>query len=73
MPDYGEILDFLAKNPPQHEAERRLHASLLELLAQCLRSEERVAGDAPDGNPAVRDEPFEEPLARGHFDRVHFN
>jgi hypothetical protein len=40
MPDYGEILAFLAANPPQLEAERELHASLLELLAKCLRSEE---------------------------------
>lgn len=37
MPDYGEILSFLAANPPQLPAERELHASLLELLAQCLR------------------------------------
>jgi hypothetical protein len=40
MPDYGEILAFLAANPPQLAAERELHASLLELLAKCLRSEE---------------------------------
>ncbi len=39
MPDYGEILAFLAANPPQAEAERELHASLLELLAKCLRAE----------------------------------
>ena len=42
MPDYGEILAFLAANPPQFEAERELHASLLELLAKCLRSEQVV-------------------------------
>jgi len=48
MPDYGEILAFLAANPPQLEAERELHASLLELLAQCLRSE-RVMTDEDDG------------------------
>ena len=42
MPDYGEILAFLAANPPCLEAERELHASLLELLAQCLRSEQAV-------------------------------
>ena len=40
MPDYGEILSFLAANPPQLEDERELHASLLELLAKCLRSPE---------------------------------
>lgn len=45
MPDYGEILAFLAANPPQLEAERELHASLLELLAQCLRSDRVVTGD----------------------------
>jgi hypothetical protein len=41
MPDYGDILAFLAENPPQFDAERNLHASLLELLAQCLRTGER--------------------------------
>ncbi len=40
MPDYGEILSFLAANPPELEDERELHASLLELLAKCLRSSE---------------------------------
>jgi hypothetical protein len=39
MPDYGEILTFLAANPPQLADERELHASLLELIAKCLRSE----------------------------------
>jgi hypothetical protein len=47
MPDYGEILAFLAANPPQAEAERELHASLLELLARCLRTEQ-VATDGDD-------------------------
>lgn len=45
MPDYGEILAFLAANPPQLEEERELHASLLELLAECLRSDQIVAGE----------------------------
>ena len=45
MPDYGEILAFLAANPPQLETERELHASLLELLAQCLRSERVITGE----------------------------
>ena len=40
MPNYSEILAFLADNPPQLESERELHASLLELLAKCLRSEQ---------------------------------
>lgn len=39
MPDYADLLDFLAKNPPQMDSERQLHASLLELMAQCLRTE----------------------------------
>jgi hypothetical protein len=28
MPDYGEILAFLAANPPRDNVERELHASL---------------------------------------------
>jgi hypothetical protein len=47
MPDYGEILTFLAANPPEMASERELHASLLELLAKCLRSEE-TAENADD-------------------------
>lgn len=66
MPDYGEILRFLAQNPPQLDAERKLHASLLELLAQCLRSDEAVAGHEGD-------EALEETLARSHVDWVRFN
>jgi hypothetical protein len=51
MPDYGDILQFLAENPPQLDAEYKLHASLLELLAQCLRSEERrIHQTAPKTN-----------------------
>ncbi len=52
MPDYRELLEFLAKNPPQFDAERALHASLLELLASCLRSETTMLaspGAAPGG------------------------
>jgi hypothetical protein len=47
MPDYEEILAFLAANPPKLAAERELHASLLELIAKCLRS------DAADDDDAV--------------------
>ena len=36
MADYGEILEFLAAN---FAAERELHASLLEMIAKCLRSD----------------------------------
>lgn len=50
MPDYGEILAFLATNPPKLEAERELHASLLELLAKCLRSEQVFTGDEDEEN-----------------------
>jgi len=39
MADYAEILEFLAANPPQFAAERELHASLLEMIAKCLRSD----------------------------------
>ncbi len=56
MPDYGEILAFLAANPPQLDAERELHASLLELLAKCLRSEEMKEEEdaSPEGLPSRR-------------------
>jgi hypothetical protein len=64
MPDYGEILAFLAANPPQLSAERELHASLLELLAQCLRSEQ-VSTGAEDASP--------ENLEAHHFRWVNFN
>ena len=64
MPDYGEILAFLAANPPQLSAERELHASLLELLAQCLRSE-RVSTTDDDVSP--------ENLEAHHFRWVNFN
>ena len=64
MPDYGEILAFLAANPPQLSAERELHASLLELLAQCLRSEQ-VSTDVEDASP--------ENLEAHHFRWVNFN
>ena len=43
MPDYEEILEFLAANPPKAAAERELHASLLELIAKCLRSDSMTA------------------------------
>jgi hypothetical protein len=62
MPDYGEILAFLAANPPQLEAERELHASLLELLAKCLRAEQVVTGEAG-----------EEDLGPGEFRWVSVN
>ena len=65
MPDYGEILAFLASNPPQLAAERELHASLLELLAQCLRSERVTTDDANEASP--------ENLEAHHFRWVNFN
>lgn len=45
MPDYEEILAYLAANPPKLAAERELHASLLELIAKCLRSEGMADAD----------------------------
>lgn len=56
MPDYEEILSFLAANPPELAAERELHASLLELIAKCLRSNSLAAEDEilPEGLPACR-------------------
>ena len=65
MPDYGEILAFLAANPPQLSAERELHASLLELLAQCLRSERVSTTDEDDVSP--------ENLEAHHSRWVNFN
>lgn len=37
LPEYREILSFLAQNPPSREAERNVHASLLELVATSMR------------------------------------
>jgi hypothetical protein len=57
MPDYEEILSFLAANPPELAAERELHASLLELIAKCLRSDSLAAEEdeiLPEGLPACR-------------------
>lgn len=65
MPDYGEILAFLAANPPQLAAERELHASLLELLAQCLRTDRVATEDQDDATP--------ENLEARHFRWVNFN
>ena len=66
MPDYGEILAFLAANPPHLSAERELHASLLELLAQCLRTE-RVSTTTEE------DDASPENLEAHHFRWVNFN
>ncbi len=46
MPDYEEILTFLATNPPTLAAERELHASLLEMIAKCLRSDAAEEDDS---------------------------
>jgi len=50
MPNYEDILRFLAKNPPQLSSERQLHASILELLAACLRNQEQQQ-IIPDDKP----------------------
>lgn len=48
MPDYRDLLTFLARHPPELDTERELHASLLELLAQDLRAgrSERTRAEA---------------------------
>jgi hypothetical protein len=48
MPDYEELLAFLAANPPRLAAERELHASLFELIAKCLRSDDLSDDDDDD-------------------------
>lgn len=69
MPDYAELLDYLANNPPQLETERQLHASLLELMAQCLRSEPAPGEQAAANNT----EPLSERIAESHIRWVNFN
>jgi len=73
MPDYGEILEFLAKNPPQLDAEKKLHASLLELLAQCLRDGGQLAQKPAAEDPSRLKEALDEQIARTHVEWVHFN
>ncbi len=73
MPDYGEILKFLAANPPQHETERKLHASLLELMAQCLRTDNATPGDGAAPGAGAQQDSLRETLQRSHIDWVHFN
>lgn len=70
MPDYSDILRFLANNPPQFETECKLHASLLELLAHCLRTDDRIE-NGQDVDRSTRRQPFPA-RSRGRFDRVHF-
>jgi hypothetical protein len=54
MPDYEEILAFLAANPPKLAAERELHASLLELIAKCLRSPAEEEDEASAEDAQIR-------------------
>ncbi len=72
MPDYAEILAFLANNPPQLAAERQLHASLLELMAQCLRSDHQLP-DARPGETARCGPDVGAQIADGHVRRVHYS
>ena len=72
MPDYGDILKFLAANPPQHETERKLHASLLELMAQCLRTNNAIEGNDLTGDGGAHEDTLREMLQRSHIDWVHF-
>ena len=39
MTEYEDILRFLASNPPRLAAEKKIHASLLEMLARKLKGE----------------------------------
>lgn len=39
MPEYGDLLIYLASHPPEGPAERRVHASMLELIAACMRDD----------------------------------
>ena len=68
MPDYADLLDFLAKNPPQMESERQLHASLLELMAQCLRTEEACEQTVDNGQWPIQNQ-----IADSHTRWVHFS
>ncbi len=40
MAEYRDVLRYLAQNPPLREPDKKMHASLLELLAKKLRGEE---------------------------------
>ena len=40
MAEYQDILRYLVQNPPLKEPDKRMHASLLELLAKQLRGED---------------------------------
>ncbi len=60
MPEYEDILKFLAKNPPNLASERQLHASMLELLASCLRNQEN---EKIDINPVVKKAVESQPVA----------
>jgi hypothetical protein len=47
MAEYQDILKFLASNPPSLEQEKKLHASLLEMLAKKLRGDENKSDFEP--------------------------
>lgn len=69
MPDYSELLDFLARNPPQLESERQVHATLLELMAQCLRSESAGYEQSVESHG----EPLSDKITESHIRWVRFN
>ena len=54
MPNYSEILAFLADNPPELDSERELHASVLELLAGCLRTDHMASDDEFADSKGIR-------------------
>ncbi len=72
MPEYGEILNFLAKNPPQFASERAVHASMLELMASCLRNPE-AALESPMRMAERETGDIATKIAESHFNCVHFS
>ena len=71
MRKYGEIIEFLAKNPPQRNNKRALHASLLELIATCLRSQNPVLDDRQNANGYGSN--FLEPTEAGQIYWINFS
>lgn len=63
MPEYEEILRYLSENPPHADAERYVHASLLELLANCLRDEKPIIDVVPQGVASQ--------LTQGHISHLY--
>lgn len=56
MTEYEEILIYLAENPPHVDGERHVHASMLELLANCIRDEKPITEVMPQSLAAQLNE-----------------